>query len=89
MNNSTTATARPTIRPVIGNIEITKIVREYEPVYGDGTGTFGEVADDMLRRAALAGQEVQSFKVEIDPDAWQTFATSVRDSGDGGMRAEH
>lgn len=62
--------------PEIGGLVLTKVVREHIPLFGGGSGTFGQAVDDALRMAAQNGEMVQSFEVHINEDHWQDFARS-------------
>lgn len=66
----------------VAHLTITKVVREHIPfaTEREAGGTFGEVLDEHLIQQALAGHEVQSFEVEIDPKYWASFAEDIRRS---------
>jgi hypothetical protein len=60
-------------------IEITKIVREERPIMGSTNGLgYGAYVDQVLKDAALKGEDIQSFTININEDAWRDYADITR-----------
>lgn len=61
---------------VLGHVEITKVIREHMPlIQSDEYGpTIGNQIDAMLIETAKAGDELQSFKLEFEPEKWAKMA---------------
>lgn len=74
------ATAGDTLAPPIAMIEITKLVRQHVPVQGGGDMSFGAMLDAHLEETAMAGEEVQSVKFEINPDTWAEYSHGMRNA---------
>jgi hypothetical protein len=72
--------AYPAGTKVVGMIELTKVVREHVPLIEDQDGnTFGMILDNVLRDAALNGEEIQTFTLNMEKDDWQRFAIAMQD----------
>lgn len=73
-------TAMSNPEKVLGCVEVTKVIREHMPlIQSDKFGpTIGHQIDEMLADAAKAGDELQSFKLEFEPDRWGQFVASMK-----------
>lgn len=80
MQKTTKAQAVPT-GPQIGGLVLTKVVHEHIPLFGGGSGTFGQAVDQALLMAAQNGEIVQSFEVHIEETHWQEFASNAAIKG--------
>ena len=69
-----------TIRPIIGGIEIVKVVRDHAPIYGDGTATYGQCIDAQMKEAAMAGDEIQTISLHIEKEDWIAYASRVQNN---------
>lgn len=60
----------------IGGIELVKVVREFHPLTIDPDigQSFGAIVDEMIVTNLKEGHELQSFRVEIDPEHWMQLA---------------
>lgn len=70
-------TAEPKGSP-IAFVELVRVVRSSEPVYGGGTGTLGDAVDDHLTKCAREGEEVQSVTLHIAEGEWSAMAEHLR-----------
>ena len=72
--------AYPAGTKTVAGIELTKVVREFVPVIEDeGGNTFGMILDNVLRDAALANEEIQSFTLNMVREDWTRFAIATLD----------
>jgi len=57
----------------VGGFVITKVVRQHVPITQGKNGdyTFGQILDQQLESAALAGDEIREVTLEINEDVWQ------------------
>ncbi len=72
-------------RPTTGAfLEITKIVREHVALESSpgGEATLGSMIDDYLAECALAGQEVQTVKLDLEPGYWRVLADHIKKTED-------
>jgi hypothetical protein len=64
-------------RPVLAQLEVTKLVREYVPIQSDPNGSsVGAMIDDYLIDTARKGQEVQTIALNFEREQWAAFATA-------------
>lgn len=66
--------------PPIAGLEVVKVVREYVPLHGGGTRTFGEMVDEYLNDCAKSGNEVQEVKLAFSPEQWFAAAQLLNQS---------
>jgi hypothetical protein len=65
---------------VIGELTITKVVREAHPIRDDqGEMTIGEFVDTKLRELAKNGEEVQTIAIDITPEQWNFMRSTWED----------
>lgn len=63
--------------PTIGQLTITKVVRESIPVKSGGTATIGDMINDQLNRIAKEGGEVSEITLALDPAQWGTIVDAA------------
>lgn len=59
-------------------VEIIRVVKTSEPIYGGGTNTLGQSVDEMLAISAHEGAEVQSVTLHICEGQWHPMAEHLR-----------
>lgn len=67
-----TANIQSDSKTPIGGFEITKVVREFEPLFGDSLGgqTYGDLLDSLIEKALYDGAEIQDIRLHIEPETW-------------------
>lgn len=67
-------------RPIIGGLEVTKVVREFEPIRGDDSGApIPQFIDEYLRNAARNGVEIQTLALQFEREQWQALARAYQE----------
>lgn len=62
----------------IAFVEVVRVVKTSEPIYGGGTNTLGQSVDEMLTISAHEGAEVQSVTLHIAEGQWHPMAEHLR-----------
>jgi hypothetical protein len=69
-------------RPVVGHLNVTKLVKEHQPIYAaEGHGqSVGMFIDDYLAECVQDGDEIHEICVAFDPADWKRLANEIADA---------
>ena len=69
-------------RPVVGHLNVIKLVKEHQPIYAaEGHGqSVGAFIDDYLAACVEQGDDVHEVCVAFEPNDWARLASEISEA---------
>ena len=63
----------------LGALTVTRIMRESFPLMPahDGAASVGQLVDEHLARLAAEGADIQTVKLDMEPEQWAELAATI------------